>query len=195
MNVLIVYAHPNPKSLNAAILKEVERGLQEAGHLYTVIDLYQDNFQPVLVYNDSIRRSDLKNDPETARYRELVRQADHLIFIYPVWWYGVPAILKGFFDRVLVSGFAYHYEGMVPKGLLNGKSAWVFYTIDSPGWYVRLVRRSVEWRVMRDAILAFCGIRKVKRFMFAGVKKSSQKRRQKWLASVYHQVRFGLRES
>ncbi|MDY0282524.1 MAG: NAD(P)H-dependent oxidoreductase [Salinivirgaceae bacterium] len=192
MNVLIVYAHPNPQSFNAAILKEVERGLQEAGHTYTVIDLYKDNFDPVLVYNDKIRRRDLKNHPETAHYRELVRQADHLIFIFPVWWYGVPAILKGFFDRVFVSGFAYRYDGVVPKGLLKGKSAWVVYTIDSPGWYVRLVRRSAEWTVIRDAVLKFCGIRKAKRFMFAGVKRSSLKRRQRWLAYLYHQVRFGL---
>ncbi|WP_019007707.1 NAD(P)H-dependent oxidoreductase [Cohnella laeviribosi] len=193
MNVLIIYAHPNPKSFNGAILNEVKRGLQEAGHKYTLIDLYKDNFNPVLIYNDKIRRSELKNDSETAHYRELVRQADHLIFIYPVWWYSVPAILKGFFDRVFVSGFAYQYDGMVPKGLLKGKSAWVIYTIDSPGWYVRLVRRNVEWTVIREAILKFCGIRKVKRFMFAGVKRSSQKRREKWLEYLYHKVRFGLR--
>ncbi|MBE3595395.1 MAG: NAD(P)H-dependent oxidoreductase [Candidatus Carbobacillus altaicus] len=192
MIVLIIYTHPNPKSFNAAILKEVERVLHEAGHTYAVINLYKDNFDPVLVYNDKIRRSDLKNHPETAHYRELVRQADHLIFIYPVWWYGVPAILKGFFDRVFVSGFAYRYDGMVPKGLLKRKSAWVVYTIDSPGWYIRLVRRSAEWIVIRDAVLKFCGIRKVKRFMFAGVKRSSLKRRQRWLAYLYHQVRFGL---
>ncbi|WP_077616083.1 NAD(P)H-dependent oxidoreductase [Caenibacillus caldisaponilyticus] len=193
MKVLIIYAHPNPESFNAALLKAVERGLREAGHAYAVIDLYKDRFNPVLVYNDKIRRRDLKNDPETAHYRELVRDADHLIFIFPVWWYGVPAILKGFFDRVFASGFAYRYDGAVPKGLLKGKSAWVVYTLDSPGWYVRLVRRSVEWTVIRDAILKFCGIRKVRRFMFAGVKRSSIKRRQKWLAYLYHQARFGLR--
>ncbi|MHB1629613.1 MAG: NAD(P)H-dependent oxidoreductase [Bacilli bacterium] len=125
-------------------------------------------------------------------YRELVRRADHLIFVYPVWWYGVPAILKGFFDRVLASGFAFEYEGLVPKGLLRGKSAWVFYTIDSPGWYAALFRRSAEWVAVGGATLKFCGLRPVKRFVFAGVKQSTENRREKWLAHVYRQVRYGL---
>ncbi|CAM3889824.1 NAD(P)H-dependent oxidoreductase [Alicyclobacillus pomorum] len=101
MNVLVVYAHPNPQSFNAAILRQVERGLQEAGHTFTVVDLYKDNFNPVLVVNETFRRRDLKDHPETAHYRDLLRWADHLIFIYPLWWCGTPAILKGFFDRVL----------------------------------------------------------------------------------------------
>jgi NAD(P)H dehydrogenase (quinone) len=184
MNVLVVYAHPNPQSFNAAILRQVERGLQEAGHTFTVVDLYKDNFNPVLVVNETFRRRDLKDHPETAHYRDLLRWADHLIFIYPLWWCGTPAILKGFFDRVLASGFAYTYEGIVPKGLLRGKSAWVFYTMDSPQWYARVFRRNAEWIAIRDATLKFCGVRPVRRFVFAGVKRSSERRREKWLNRV-----------
>jgi NAD(P)H dehydrogenase (quinone) len=193
MNVLVVYAHPNPKSFNAAILEQVERGLKDGGHTFTIVDLYKDRFNPVLVYNEHARRRDMKDDPETAHYRELIEWADHLIFIYPVWWYGTPAILKGFFDRVFASGFAYTYEGLVPKGLLRGKSAWVFYTIDSPWWYARFFRRSAEWIAVGVATLKFCGLRPVKRFMFAGVKRTTESRRRKWLQYVYRQVRYGLK--
>ncbi|AHV96348.1 NAD(P)H-dependent oxidoreductase [Paenibacillus sabinae] len=189
MNVLIIYAHPNPASFNHATLEKVKQGLKEKGHAFTVIDLYQEQFNPVLKFGETSKRRDLKNDPETERYRNLVKQADHFIFVYPVWWYGTPAILKGFFDRVFVSGFAYIYEGLMPKGLLAGKSAWVIYTIDSPSWFVRLLRGSTEWKVIKTSILKFCGIRSVKRMMFAGMKGSSIQRREKWLQNVYRQAR------
>lgn len=193
MNVLVIYAHPDPKSFNHAILEQVKRGLKDGNHTLTVIDLYEDNFNPILTYNEKVKRSDLANNNETERYRELIKQADHLVFIYPIWWYSTPAILKGFLDRVFVSGFAYTNEGKLPKGLLGDRSAWVVYTIDSPSWFVKLFRRSVEWTVMKDAVLNYCGIRRVKRMMYAGVKSSSLKRRQKWLDYIYHQACNHLR--
>lgn len=189
MNVLIIYAHPNPNSFNHAILEKVTQGLQETDHTFTVVDLYQEHFNPVLKFDDTFKKRDLKNDPEMEHYRTLVKQADHYIFIYPVWWYGLPAILKGFFDRVFVSGFAYTYDGFKPQGLLTGKSSWVIYSMDSPSWFVKLFRGSVEWRVMKDDVLTFCGIRPVKRMMFAGVKNSSPRKRRNWLDLVYRQAR------
>lgn len=189
MNVLIIYAHPNPNSFNHAVLEKVKKGLHESDHDVTIIDLYKENFDPVLKFDDTFRRRDLKDDPRTERYRTLVKNADHFIFIYPVWWYGLPAILKGFLDRVFVAGFAYTYEGLLPKGLLAGKSAWVIYSIDSPNWFVRLVRRNTEWTVMKKAILQFCGIRSVKRMMMAGMKGISLKKREKWLEFVYQKSR------
>lgn len=82
MNVLIIYAHPNPKSFNHAILEEVERGLRDGGHSFTTLDLYEDGFNPVLVFGEKKRRSDLASDPETERYRQLVKATDHLILWY-----------------------------------------------------------------------------------------------------------------
>ena len=189
MNVLIIYAHPNPNSFNHSILEKLEQGLKDWNHTFRVIDLYADNFNPVLVFNEQIKRRDLENDEETAHYRELIKQADHLIFIYPIWWYGQPAILKGFIDRVFVSGFAYTMRGSLPKGLLTDKSAWVIYTIDSPSWFVKLFRRNIEWKVMKSAILNYCGIKKVKRTMLSSVKNSDLAGRQKWLESIYREAK------
>lgn len=188
MNTLIIYAHPNPKSFNHAVLEQVKQGLKDSNRSFEVIDLYRDNFNPVLVYNEQIRRSDLANDVETAHYRELVKQADHLIFIYPVWWYGLPAMLKGFIDRVFVSGFAYTSKGKRPQGLFAGKSAWAVYTIDSPSWFVKLFRRNMEWKVFKEAILNYCGVKRVKRTMMAGVKNSNPAGRQKWLELIYREA-------
>lgn len=188
MNALIIYAHPNPKSFNHAILDEIQRGLIDGNNTYEVIDLYEENFDPNLIYNENAKISDLRNNIEIERYQELIKKADHLIFIYPIWWYGTPAILKGFFDRVFTSGFAYTNKGKLAQGLLRDKSAWVVYTIDSPSWFVRLFRRNIEWIVMKDAILKYCGIRSVKRMMFAGVKLSNINQREKWLKYIYNKA-------
>lgn len=187
MKVLIIYAHPNPKSFNDAILEHVKQGLKSGNHSFEVIDLYADNFNPVLVYNEQVKRRDLMNDVETAHYRELVKQAEHLIFVYTIWWYGMPAILKGFIDRVFVSGFAYVSNGKMQKGLFSDKSAWVIYTIDSPSWFVSIFRKNIEWRTIKDAILNYCGIKKIKKTMLAGVKNSDSNKRQKWLQLIYRQ--------
>lgn len=188
MNVLIIYAHPNPKSFNHAVLEHVMHGLMDGKHNLNVIDLYEENFNPVLVFNENIKRSDLENDLEISKYKKLIQDAEHLIFIYPVWWYGMPAILKGFIDRVFVSGFAYTNRGKFPKGLLRNKSAWVVYTIDSPSWFIKLFRNSVEWIVMKNAVLKYCGIKRVKKLMFTGVKGSNKAQRQKWLEFLYQKA-------
>lgn len=88
MNVLIVYAHPNPSSFNAAILNHVQKGLPETNHSVTLLDLYKEQFDLVLVFNEEKKRRDLVNEEETARYRTLVEEVDTLLFIYPIWWWG-----------------------------------------------------------------------------------------------------------
>ncbi|CKG62736.1 oxidoreductase [Streptococcus pneumoniae] len=189
MNVLIIYAHPNPSSFNAAIFNHVQKGLQETNHSVTVLDLYKEQFDPVLVFNEEKKRRDLVNEEETARYRTLVEEADTLLFIYPIWWWGMPAILKGFIDRIFVAGFAYKYEGAPPKGLLQGKKAWVINTLDSPLWYVALLYRSVDWIIMKRGVLRFCGIRDIKRSVFQSVKTSKVSKREKWLLQIEEKAR------
>lgn len=90
MQTAVIYAHPNPNSFNGAILNQVIKALEDGKHFYDVIDLYRDRFDPVLLFDEKKRRSDMKHDPETAEYRRIVKNADHLIFIYPLWWGGMP---------------------------------------------------------------------------------------------------------
>ncbi|PGP03311.1 NADPH dehydrogenase [Bacillus cereus] len=168
MNVLIIYAHPSPSSFNAAILEHVQKGIGETNHSVTLLDLYKEQFE---------------------RYRDLVKAADTLLFIYPIWWWGMPAILKGFIDRIFVAGFAYKYEGALPKGLLKGKKAWVINTLDSPLWYVALLYRSADWIMMKRGVLRFCGIRDIKRSVFQSVKTSKLEKREKWLLQIEEKAR------
>ncbi|MGN4425226.1 NAD(P)H-dependent oxidoreductase [Bacillus cereus group sp. MYBK30-1] len=189
MNILIIYAHPSPSSFNASILEHVQKGLQETNHSVTLLDLYKEQFDPVLVFNEEKKRRDLLYEEETERYRELVQKADTLLFIYPIWWWGMPAILKGFIDRIFVAGFAYKYEGALPKGLFKGKKAWVINTLDSPLWYVALLYRSADWIMMKRGVLRFCGIRNIKRSVFQSVKTSKVTKREKWLLQIEGEAR------
>lgn len=184
MNILVIYAHPDPESFNAAILENIVTGMDKTRHEVRVLDLYREGFDPVLRFDRAHPRRELRNVPEMGEYRERIHWADHLIFVYPVWWYGLPAILKGFIDRVFVSGFAYVSDHGLPKGLLKGKSAWIVATIDSPSFYVWLFRRNAENHVIRSAILGFCGIKKVKTFLFTQAGTSTPKRRTNWLKKM-----------
>lgn len=188
MQTAVIYAHPNPNSFNGAILNQVIKALEDGKHSYDVIDLYKDRFDPILLFDEKKRRSDMKHDPETAEYRRIVKNADHLIFIYPLWWGGMPAIMKGFIDRVFTAGEAYTYQGKLPKGLLKARTASVYYTADAPSWYLRFWRRDADWVTVKDVMLKFCGVRRVRRLLFAGVKDSSEEKRTQWLDRVYRSI-------
>ncbi|MDV5129758.1 NAD(P)H-dependent oxidoreductase [Bacillus amyloliquefaciens] len=189
MKTVIVYANPDENSFNAALVKYVAMALKDSGQSYTVIDLYADQFDPVLKYGGEKKRSDMNRDTETKKYRKLMKEADHLIFIYPLWWGGVPAIMKGFFDRVLVAGEAYTYENGRVKGLLRAETAQVFYTADSPGWYLKWFRKNSDWITLKKSILQFCGIQKAERNLFSVVRTSTPELREKWLRQAYAKVR------
>ena len=106
MKTLIIYTYPSPTGFNAAILKEVQSNLSTK-HEVKTLDLYAENFDPILRFDQEHRRRDLHKDPEMAKYRDLITWADQLIFIFPIWWSSMPAILKGFIDRVFAADFAY----------------------------------------------------------------------------------------
>lgn len=121
MKNLIVYAHPNSASLNHYFKQIVVENLQESGQEVVVRDLNQINFNPVLSLEDmhGQRMGKVANDVKTEQ--DFITWADRIIFIYPIWWTGMPAIMKGFIDRVFSYGFAYRYDQGIQKGLLTGK--------------------------------------------------------------------------
>lgn len=121
MKNLIIYAHPNSASLNHYFKQIVVENLQESGQEVVVRDLNQINFNPVLSHDDmnGQRMGKVADDVKTEQ--DFITWADRIIFIYPIWWTGMPAIMKGFIDRVFSYGFAYRYDQGVQKGLLNGK--------------------------------------------------------------------------
>jgi len=135
-NNLIIYAHPNKNGHCGKYLEEVEFYLKSQNLDYDIIDLYEESFNPVLGLNEFyINNKDLKMSDDVLDYQKKISEYYNIIFIYPNWWNGVPAILKGFFDRVLVPEFAYKYLNGLPIGLLKDKKAIVLTSTGGPKIY------------------------------------------------------------
>ncbi len=120
MRVLVVYAHPNPNSFNHALLESFSKGLREGGHKFEIIDLYALDFDPCMKLEDFAQFIGGEMPKDVLEQQEKIAQADALVFVYPIWTFGQPAILKGWIDRVFSVGFAYELDentGDV-KGLL-----------------------------------------------------------------------------
>ncbi len=189
--LLVVSAHPNPKSYTRAVYAAVLAGAREAGADVQAFDLNDEQFDPVLVVNEQHRRRDLDQVEATRRYRELLAWADAVVFVYPVWWGGFPAVLKGFIDRTFVSGLTYTFKdrsptAVFPTGLMRGKDAHFFYTLDSP-WLVAWL--DPGWWSTYFTVFKYCGFRSVRRHYLWRLKLTSQARREAWLAEVQRRAR------
>ena len=160
MKIAIVYAHPSAESFNHSLLEAFKSGIKEAGHEADVIDLYADGFDPVLTFSEQGSSKEL-----VVSYQEKIKEADHLAFIFPTWWYRPPAILEGFLDQVFSQGFAFKYLpslfGFIPrvKGLLPVKKIIVMETYGGPSWYYRYLICQLPWKRLR-LVFRFCGVRK-----------------------------------
>ncbi|MFA4134114.1 MULTISPECIES: NAD(P)H-dependent oxidoreductase [unclassified Brevibacillus] len=183
MNILVIIGHPDPESYCSALAHAYMQGAAGKAAQIRTIDLSQIAFDPNLKYGYR-KRTELEDDLKEAQ--DLIRWADHLVIVYPTWWGTMPAILKGFFDRVLLSGFAYKYrEGSsLWDKLLTGKTAHVIVTMDTPSWYNRLIYWQAGHIVMKRNILKFCGIKPVKTTEISGVNAAAEEKRKKWLEKV-----------
>lgn len=128
MKTVIIYAHPNPISFNAALAEVVQEEMEKLGSQVKVKDLYGMDFNPCLGEEDfkAFRRGDIPADIQEEQ--DDISWADHLVFIAPIWWINFPAILKGYFDRVFSAGFAYKVTSQGFVGLLNRKKVLVITT-------------------------------------------------------------------
>lgn len=131
MKALVVYCHPDPNSYNAAIKAQVIQHLEDAGAEIRLIDLYGEKFDPALSNQDWQDYEDAEiNGKSVQSHTDAVLWCDALFFIYPTWWYGPPAMLKGWLDRVLLPGVAFHMPqgGNILPGLRHIQYLSVFTT-------------------------------------------------------------------
>ncbi len=160
---LVVVAHPSPDSYCRALASRAEIGLLAAGHEVVVLDLYGDGFVPAMSA-DERRAYDSDrpiSDPLVARHAALVQRASILVFVYPTWWSGLPAILKGWLERVLVPGVGFVFDertGKVRPGLGQMRRLVGISTYGSPRGYVRLVNDNGR-RILSRALRISCGPR------------------------------------
>jgi len=136
VKVLVLFAHPVENSLAASLHKAVVEGLTEAGHAVDDCDLYAEGFQPVLSREERLGYHDVScNRAPVDSYVERLMSADAFVMVHPVWNFGLPAILKGFFDRVFLPGVSFRLEGggVVPN-LTNIRKAMVVKTYGATRW-------------------------------------------------------------
>ena len=183
MNVLVINGHPRNDSLSGSLVNAYLEGARSAGVQVNYLKLGELSFN-LHVITESPRDQEFEND--ITRAQKLIATADHLVFVYPTWWGTMPALLKGFLDRVLTPGFAFeHIEGGTGYApLLNGKSAHIITTMDSPKWVYRFIYRSPGHNAMRRATLEFCGIKPVRILSFGPVRKSTVAQREQWIQQM-----------
>lgn len=141
MRILAVCCHPSRESFHADLRAEVLGRLAADGHMLTVIDLYAEGFDPVVRESEwRERRAKGVKTPDIERHIAELRSAQALLLIYPTWWYGMPAMLKGWLDRVWLPGVAFEIEGgRIRRHMLsNIRQFAVVTTHGSPHWFIRL---------------------------------------------------------
>ncbi len=185
MKILIVYAHPNPKSFNRAILDAVIEGLDACGHHTRIKDLYEANFNPLLDQEGLALANQGKVSEEIEREQQDLKWAEGLVFIYPLWWFDRPAILKGWFDRVFTHGFAFRYTNEGMQGLLNHSKTLVIVTTGGDiSEFDQLGATDYIVRPTTDGTLALCGVKNIVDKVLYSVTLLSDEERQKMLDEV-----------
>lgn len=185
MNHLIIYAHPNPASFNHAILEAYADELARAGHPVRVRNLYAQGFNPVIHQSDYelINRGTPPDDIRAEQ--DHIRWSGILTFIFPIFWAGMPAILKGYIDKVFSVGFAYVFEGDRPRGILRGRKAVI---INTTGGALNYYRKSgmVEsiTHTMDGGIFRFCGFQVLEHKFFVAVPMATRAERSLMLEEV-----------
>ncbi|MDO8903515.1 NAD(P)H-dependent oxidoreductase [Hydrogenophaga sp.] len=181
--VLVVLGHPAANSLCARIARAYADGARDGGADVRMLALGELQFSPLLAAG---YREEQLLEPDLQQAQRDILWAEHLVWVYPVWWGGMPALLKGFIDRVFLPGFAFRYR----KGsrawdrLLAGRTAELLVTMDSPPWYYRWVTRMPAHVQMKRAILDFCGVGPVRVHSMGPVLGASDARKADWQAQA-----------
>ena len=181
MNILLVYAHPNPQSFNHALFRVTRDALEAAGHAVRGHDLYALGFDPVLAPADFEAMQGGGQRADVAALQADIAWAQRLAFTYPIWWYSRPAILQGYLDRVFSHGFAFRVGGTGAEGLLPQDRALVFQTTGLPkDRYAGAGDTAIHYG-MNEGTLAFCGIPDVRMHTFYNVGGESDDARHRML--------------
>ncbi|MFV5899181.1 NAD(P)H-dependent oxidoreductase [Enterococcus faecalis] len=184
MKTTIIIGHPYKKSFNYSILDTVLQSNPSA----TVINLIEDQFNPTMLSDDlALFSKGHYADPLVGKYQQILNSTEKLIIISPIWWYGFPAIIKGFFDKVMLKNFAYTEENnrLVGK-LLHIKETKIITTGSAPAWYIKFFGGNpigaLKRRVFKDM-----GIKNVQWFHKGNVTKSPENNKN-WLVSLTNKI-------
>ena len=152
--ILILNGHPEADSLTSELASSYEQAARRGAEVER-IDLRELAFELVLQKEHAGRAL----EPDLARAQDAIRRAQHVVWMFPTWWSGPPALMKGFCERVLTTGFAFQYRGryQTPTRLLSGRSARMICSMDSPSYWYRFVQRRPLHSAFLQHTLGFCG--------------------------------------
>lgn len=188
MRTVIVFNHPYEGSFCNAILNAITKGLRKSNHEVDLIHLDNDGFNPAMTKADLKAFVEHKPvDPQVIDYNERLKKANHLIFIFPIWWDIMPAAMKGFIDRVLFPGVVYDHHprgfGLVPL-LENLKSVIIVTTMNKPRIMYFLLIGNLIKKAMLRSVFRTMGYRNLRWISFTSVKRVSHEKRVKWLRDL-----------
>jgi len=182
-NVLIINGHPNPDSYNYALSEAYQKGAQQSTAKISLLNLADLDFDLNLQYG---YQKEMPQEADLQMATKQIQAADHLVWVFPLWWYGYPALMKGFIDRVFLSGVAFQYQPnkIMPQKLLKGKTARIIMTADTPYWYYRWAMKRSATQQLKKGTLEFSGISPVKLTYIGPIRNASVSFLEKNLAKV-----------
>jgi putative NADPH-quinone reductase len=181
--ILVILGQPQRQSFGAALAQAYAEGARNSGAEVKELYLGDLKFDPA---GAMIRSSPPELESDLVKAQDAIKWAEHLVFVYPIWWGTIPALLKGFIERVFLPGFAVNFRDNSPlwDRLLTGRSARLIVTLNTPSWIYRWVYGRPGHNTMKKTILEFCGVKPVRITEVGPVKNSTDARRQKWIAQV-----------
>jgi putative NADPH-quinone reductase len=182
--IALINGHPNNESFNFVLAEAYKKGAINSGAEIREIIIRNLDFNPNLQFGYQ-KRIDL--EPDLIKAWETIQWADHLVWVHPVWWGGLPAVTKGFIDRLFLPGLAFKYRenSVWWDKLLTGKTAHIITTLDQPSWYYRIFYGRPSIDQLKRSTLEFCGIKPVKVTYIGIIKNSKEEQRKKWIEKVY----------
>lgn len=192
MRTLIILGHPRMDSLCGALAQAYREGAGQAGIETRLLALGEMHFDPH-VHVESPEKQPLEPDLQCAK--DWLSWAEHLVFVYPTWWGTMPALLKGFLDRLVMPGFAFRFYGPGAtewQGLWHDKSAQLITTMDTPPPIYRWLFRAPGTHAMRNATLGFCGVKPIHTLVAGSVRTSTLVQRRRWIEQA-RRAGFALR--
>jgi NAD(P)H dehydrogenase (quinone) len=187
MNVAIIFNHPYEGSYCNAILESAIKGLRKANHSLDLIHLDKEGFNPVMSSEDLKGFKESKAiDPKVIEYKGRLENAEHLVFIFPIWWELMPAMTKGFIDKVIFPGVAYNYtkRGLMKKSFTRINGITLITTMNTPSVFYGLVFGNAIKKAFMAGTFGKIGYRNKKWIKLSMVKFVSDKKRKKWLLNI-----------
>ena len=173
--ILIIQGHPGKDSLCASLAQTYFTEAKNSGYDVKLLELIDLKFD-LSLYGGY--KSKQVFEPDLVLAQKYILEAQHLVFVYPVWWEMMPALLKGFIDRTFLPGFAFKYreKSPLPEKLLKNKTARIIITMDSPSWYYKWFRNAPGLNALKKGTLEFSGISPVKSTLLGPVRKAPKER-------------------